>query len=123
MVKCVSVEYIGTAPAIHQHLGEAHGAHDQADHDRVAPRLRDAIRMVFLIEGDGHLGALQSHRGSEGVDSIHLLLGDAALPVGFRRLGALEDHEAALSLGELIVLQGIVCQVTGLWGKLLALPY
>jgi hypothetical protein len=35
------------------------------------------------------------------VNGVHLLLGDAALPAGFVCLGALEDHEVAISLGEL----------------------
>ena len=48
------------------------------------------------------------------MDGVHLLLGDAALPAGFICLGALEDHEAALGLEELIVfLLGAVCRVTG----------
>jgi hypothetical protein len=57
-----------------------------------------------------------------GVNGIHLLLGDAVLSVGFVRLGALEDHEAALSLGELIVfLLGVIRRVAGLHGRLLGL--
>jgi hypothetical protein len=56
------------------------------------------------------------------VDGVHLLLGDAALPARFIRLGAPEDHEATLSLGELIVfLLGTVRRVTGLRGRLLGL--
>jgi hypothetical protein len=75
----------------------------------------DMIGMVFLVEGDGHLGPPELHQGSDGVDGVHLLLGDAALPTGFIRLGAPEDHEAALGLGELIVfLLGAICRVTGL---------
>jgi hypothetical protein len=78
--------------------------------------------MVFLVEGDGRLGPPEPRWGSEGVDGVHLLLGDAALPAGFIRLGAPEDHEAALSLGELVVfLLGTVRQVTGLRGRLLGL--
>jgi hypothetical protein len=38
------------------------------------------------------------------VDDIHLLLGDAALPVGLIRLEAPKDHEAVLGLEELIIL-------------------
>ena len=59
--------------------------------------------MVFLVEGDGCLGPSEPCWGDEGVIGIHLLLGDAALPVGFIRLGAPEDHEAALSLRELLI--------------------
>jgi hypothetical protein len=84
--------------------------------------MRDAIRMVLLVKRDGHLGPPESHWGGESVDDILLLLGDPALPVGFVRLGALKDHEAALGLGELIVfLLGTVCWVTGLRGRLLGL--
>ena len=54
------------------------------------------------------------------MDSVHLLLGDAVLPAGLVRLGALEDHEAALGLGELIVfLLGAIHRVTSLRGRLL----
>jgi hypothetical protein len=45
-----------------------------------------------------------------GVDGVHFLLSDAALLAGFIRLGAPEDHEATIGLGELIVfLLGTVC--------------
>ena len=78
--------------------------------------------MVFLVEGDGRLGPLEPCRGSEGVDDVHLLLGDAALPVGLIRLGAPVNPEAALGLGELVVfLLGAVHRVIGLrasfWAK------
>jgi hypothetical protein len=63
--------------------------------------------VIPLVEGDGHLGPLESHRGGEGVEGVHLLLGDAALLAGLIRLGAPEDHETAIGLGEL----GVV-----LWG-------
>jgi hypothetical protein len=59
--------------------------------------------MVFLVEGDGCLGPPELHRGGEGVEGIHLLFGDVALPAGFIHLGAPEDHEVVLGLGELIV--------------------
>jgi hypothetical protein len=60
--------------------------------------MRDTISVVFLIEGDGHLGPSEPHRSSEGVNGVHLLLGDAMLLAGFIGLGALEDHEVALGL-------------------------
>jgi hypothetical protein len=82
----------------------------------------DAIRMVFLVEGDGHLGPQEPGQGDEGVGDIYLLLSDAALPAGFIRLGAFEDHEAALSLGEHVVfLLGAVHRVASLQGRLLGL--
>jgi hypothetical protein len=84
--------------------------------------MQDVIRMVFLVEGNGRLGPPELHRGGEGVDGIHLLFGDVALPTGFICLGAPKDHEAALSLGELILFPlGAVHQVTGLRGRLLGL--
>ena len=64
--------------------------------------MRDVVG-VILVEGDGHLGPLEPRRGGEGVDGIHLLLDNAALPVGLICPGALKDDEAMLSLGELIV--------------------
>jgi hypothetical protein len=66
--------------------------------------------MILLVEGDGRLGPLEPCQGGVGVDGVHLLLSDAALLVGFIRLGAPEDHEATIGLGELIVfLLGTVC--------------
>jgi hypothetical protein len=59
-----------------------------------------------------------------GVNGIHLLLGDAVLSAGFICLGALEDHEAALSLRELIVfLLGAIRRVASLHGRLLGLAH
>jgi hypothetical protein len=73
------------------------------------------IRVIFLVEGNGHLGPSELRRGGEGVNGVHLLVGDVALLVGFISLGAPEDHEAALGLGELIVfLLGTVRRVTSL---------
>ena len=57
------------------------GAHDRADHERVAPHMRDTIGVVFLVEGDGHLGPSEPCWSGEGVSGVHLLLGDAALPM------------------------------------------
>jgi hypothetical protein len=54
--------------------------------------MRDAVRVVLLVKGDGHLGPPEPRRGSEGVDGVHLPLGDAALLVGFICLGAPKDH-------------------------------
>jgi hypothetical protein len=82
--------------------------------------MRDAIRVVLLVKGDGHLGPLEPRRGGEGVDGIHLPLGDAALPVGFICLGAPKDHKVALDLGELVVFPlGAVYQVIDLQDRLL----
>jgi hypothetical protein len=84
--------------------------------------MQDTVRVVFLVEGDGRLGPLELRWGSEGVDSIHLLLGDAVLPAGLVRLGAPEDHEAAFGLEELVIfLLGAVRQLIGLRGRLLGL--
>jgi hypothetical protein len=56
------------------------------------------------------------------VDGVHLLLSDLALLAGFICLGAPEDHEAALDLGEIIVfLLGAIRRVTSLRGRLLGL--
>jgi hypothetical protein len=46
------------------------------------------IGVTPLVEGDGRLGPPESHRGGEDVDSVHLLLGEAALLMGLVRLGA-----------------------------------
>ena len=77
--------------------------------------MRDAIRVILLVKDDGCLGPSEPCQGCEGVNGVHLLLVDVALLVGFIRLGALEDHEATLGLGELVVfLLGTVRWVAGL---------
>ena len=84
--------------------------------------MRNTIGVIPLVEGDGRLGPLEPCWEGEGVNSVHLLLDDAALPVGLICLGAPKDHEAALGLGELVVFfLGTVHWVTGLWGRLLGL--
>jgi hypothetical protein len=60
--------------------------------------------MVILIEGDGCLQTSEPRQGGNGLDSVHLLLGDAVLIMGLVDLGALEDHEPLLGLRELGVL-------------------
>ena len=80
------------------------------------------VGVVFLVEGDGHLGPLKLCRCGEGVDTVHLLLYDVALPAGFIGLGAPKDHEAALGLRKLIIfLLGAIRWVVGLRGRLLGL--
>jgi hypothetical protein len=69
------------------------GAHDQANHEQVASRVRNTIRVVSLVEGDGHLGLPEQHQCGDGMDGIHLLLDDAVLPVRLVRLVAPEDHD------------------------------
>ena len=49
------IEDVEAIASIHQHLGEACGAHDWADHKWVASYMRNTIKVVSLIEGDGHL--------------------------------------------------------------------
>jgi hypothetical protein len=66
--------------------------------------VRNTIEVISLVKGDGHLGPSKPCQISEGVDSIHLLLSDAALLARLVCLGALEDHEAAIGLGELIII-------------------
>ena len=115
LVEGAGVEYIEATAPVHQHLGEACGAHNQANHEWVVPRMRDTIGVVFLAEGDGHLGPSEPRQSSVDVNGIHLLLSDAVLPTKFIGLESPEDHEAALGLRELSVfLLGIACQVAGL---------
>jgi hypothetical protein len=42
----------------------------------------DTIGVIVLIEGNGHLRSPESRWGSNGLDSVHLLLDDVALQVG-----------------------------------------
>ena len=58
----------------------------------------DMVGVIPLIKGDGCLGPSEPCQSGKGVNSVHLLLGDAALPMGFVGLGAPEDHEASLDL-------------------------
>jgi hypothetical protein len=84
--------------------------------------MMDMIGPVFLVKGDGRLGPSKLHRGDEGVNDIHLLFSDMALLARFVGMGAHEDHEAALGLGELSVfLLGTSRWVTNLQGKLMGL--
>jgi hypothetical protein len=83
--------------------------------------MRDAVRVIFLVEGGGRLEPLEPRWGSEGVGGVHLL-GDAGLPAGLIHLGAPKDHEATLGLRALVVfLLGAVRWVIGLQGRLLGL--
>jgi hypothetical protein len=67
------------------------------------------IRVIPLVEGDGRLAPSEPRWSSEGVNDIHLLLDYAMLQAGFVRLGAPEDHEAVIGLGELgVILRGSV---------------
>ena len=59
--------------------------------------------MILLIKGDGRLGPSELCQRGEGVNGIHLLLGDAALPAGFLCLGVPEDHEAMISLKKISI--------------------
>jgi hypothetical protein len=44
------------------------GAHDWADHERVASQMRDMIRVIPLFEGNGCLGPSEPRWDDEGVD-------------------------------------------------------
>jgi len=78
--------------------------------------------VIFLVEGDGHLGPSKLCRGGKGVNSVHLLLSDVALSVGLIRLRAPKDHDAALNLRELVIfLLGTSHWVANLQGRLLGL--
>ena len=60
LVEGAGVEYVEATAPIQQHLGEARGAHDRANHERVVPQMWDAIGMILLVEGDGRLGPSES---------------------------------------------------------------
>jgi hypothetical protein len=80
------------------------------------------IGVIPLVEGDGYLRPSEPHWSGKGVNDIHLLLGDVAQPTGFVCLGAPEDHEVAIDLGELgVVLWSGVRWLASLWGWLLGL--
>jgi hypothetical protein len=49
--------------------------------------MRNTVRVVSLVKGDGRLGSLEPCQGGEGVNGIHLLFGDTTLLAGFVRLG------------------------------------
>ena len=78
--------------------------------------------MIPLVKGDPRLGPSEPRWSGEGVNGVHLLFGDVALPVRLVGLGAPEDHEAMLGLRELgVFLLGAICWVTSLQGRLLGL--
>ena len=58
----VDVEDVEAAASVHQYLGQAHIADDGVDDERIAPRSRDACRMIFLIENNGRGRPLQISR-------------------------------------------------------------
>ena len=75
-----------------------------------------------MVEGDGRLEPLEPHRGGEGLNGVHLLLGGAALPAVFVCLGAPKDHEVVISLREQgVILRGGIRWLVGLRGSLLGL--
>ena len=41
--------------------------------------MRNTVRVVFLVEGDGRLGPPEPHQGGEGVNGVYLLHGHRAL--------------------------------------------
>ena len=75
--------------------------------------MRDATRMILLVKGDGCLGPSESRRGGEGVNGVHLLLGDAALPVGLICLGAPEDQESSMDMN----LNNNACKYTNIYSR------
>ena len=52
-VERLGVHDVEAAASIHQYLDEPLLADDRVDDERVPPRLRDAIGVVGLVEGDG----------------------------------------------------------------------
>jgi len=65
--------------------------------------MRDAVGVVFPVEGDGCMGPSEPRWCGEGVGDVHLLLSDVALLARFIGLGVPEDQEATPGLWELIV--------------------
>jgi hypothetical protein len=122
LVEVLDVEDVESVAAILEDPRHASGAHDWADHERVGAQMRDMVRVVVPIEGDGRFWSSEPCRGSYGLDGIHLLLGDLALRVGFIVLRASEDHQALLGLEELGVLllpaivpfADLLCRLLGL---------
>ena len=57
-VKRFSVHDVEATASIHQYLGEPLCADDRVDHERISPRLWDAIRIVGPIKGYGRLQPL-----------------------------------------------------------------
>jgi hypothetical protein len=122
LVEVLDVEDVESAAAILEDPRHASGAHDRADHERVGARMRDMVRVVIPIEGDGRFWSSEPCRGSYGLHGIHLLLGDLALRVGFIVLRASEDHQALLGLGELgVLLLPAIVPFSDLLGRLLGL--
>ena len=51
LVERLGVHDVEAAASIHQYFGELLRANDRVDHERISPRMWDALRMVGPIEG------------------------------------------------------------------------
>ena len=80
--------------------------------------------MVVSIEGDSCFQPSEPHQDGNGLNGVHLLLGDPALMVRFIGLGAYEDHQALLGFGELgLLLLPIVSSLANLLGRLMSFTF
>jgi hypothetical protein len=55
-IQGVSIDDVEAAASIHEHLGESGVADDGVDDKRVLPRVRDVVRVIISVEGDGMVG-------------------------------------------------------------------
>jgi hypothetical protein len=81
----VRVKDVEAAAPVHQHLGEARIADDRVDDQRVLARVRDAVRVILVAEGNGVLRLVEEGGRSllRGEDLVPLSL---ALAVGLAEL-------------------------------------
>ena len=111
------VQDVEAAALVHEHLGEL-GIVDDGIHDeRVLARIRDVVRVIFAIEGDGVLRPVEVgwHSLSDGEDFSALPL---ALPRGHVRRRPAEDKEHVLHQG--VAVATLVVLVLFLLGLVLA---
>jgi hypothetical protein len=52
-IKSLGVHDVEAAAPVHQFFGESRVADDGVNNERISARLRDAIRMVVMVESDG----------------------------------------------------------------------
>jgi hypothetical protein len=97
----VRVKDVEAAAPVHQHLGEARIADDRVDDQRVLARVRDAVRVILVAEGNGVLRLVEEGGRSllRGEDLVPLSL---ALAVGHihGRPPPPEDEEGVVHRGE-----------------------
>jgi hypothetical protein len=62
-VEGLGIDDVKAVAAIHEHLGEACVGNNGIDNKRVDPRIGDVVRVIIIVESDGHLGPVKEEGG------------------------------------------------------------